>query len=165
MLVELGLVEQRYRAVCEVLDGATVTAGARRNGVARGLIEPTKCRRRRSDYKRWERSRSMEEWAAHVGELVDTAADVVVRELPRDAPRIDLRRHQAVVADLAVHPGLAGRLAPHRRGTLSRPPRTVRRRPLTRAFQATLPSTSGTSAKRTVTLSGLVDTWISEWSS
>jgi transposase InsO family protein len=142
MLVELGLVEQRYKAVCEVLDGATVTDVARRNGVARQtvhtwlrryanhglagladkeskpqscphqmgpaiearvvemrrshaawgprtirthlahegvsplpgrssiyralvrhrLIEPTKRKRARSDYKRWERSRSMELW-------------------------------------------------------------------------------------------------------
>ena len=142
MLVELGLVEQRYRAVCEVLDGATVTDVARRNGVARqtvhdwlrayanggmaglvdrsskphscphqmppavearvvelrranpgwgprtilhrlgregvhplpgrsavhralirhGLIQPSTRRRRRSDYKRWERGRSMELW-------------------------------------------------------------------------------------------------------
>ena len=35
MLVELGLVEQRYGAVCEVLDGATVVDMARRNGVPR----------------------------------------------------------------------------------------------------------------------------------
>ncbi len=36
MLVELGVVEQRYQAVLEVLnDGATVTDVARRNGVAR----------------------------------------------------------------------------------------------------------------------------------
>ncbi len=142
MLVELGLVEQRYKAVCEVLDGATVIDVARRNGVARqtvhewlrryasgglagladrsskpascphqmapevearivelrranpgwgprtilhrlgpegvdplpgrssvhralvrhGLIDPTKRRRPRADYKRWERSRSMELW-------------------------------------------------------------------------------------------------------
>lgn len=146
MLVELGLVEQRYRAVCEVLDGATVTDVAKRNGVARqtvhdwlrayanggmaalvdrsskpqscphqmspaiearivelrranpgwgprtilhrlgregfdplpgrssvhrallrhGLIEPGKRRRRRSDYKRWERGRSMELWQMDV---------------------------------------------------------------------------------------------------
>ena len=39
MLVELGLVEQRYRAVLEVLnDGATVTDVARRNGVARQTV-------------------------------------------------------------------------------------------------------------------------------
>jgi len=142
MLVELGLVEQRYKAVCEVLDGATVTDVAKRNGVARQtvhtwlrryanqglaglvdknstpetcphqmspvvearvvemrrahpgwgprtirtnldregvsplpgrssiyralvrhrLIEPTKRKRRREDYKRWERSRAMELW-------------------------------------------------------------------------------------------------------
>ncbi len=142
MLVELGLVEQRYKAVCEVLDGATVLDVAQRNGVARqtvhawlrryangglaaladksskpetcphqmpatvearvlemrrthprwgprtigthlaregvspvpgrtsiyralvrhGLIDPTKRKRSRTDYKRWERSRSMELW-------------------------------------------------------------------------------------------------------
>lgn len=143
MLVELGLVEQRYRAVLEVLnDGATVTDVARRYGVVRqtvhswlrkyaahglagladassrpascphqmspevealivewrrthptwgprtivsrlarqgteplpgrssvyralirhGLIDPKRRRRRRSDYKRWERARAMELW-------------------------------------------------------------------------------------------------------
>ncbi len=39
MLVELGLVEQRYGAVLEVLnDGATVTDVARRHGVARQTV-------------------------------------------------------------------------------------------------------------------------------
>jgi transposase InsO family protein len=144
--VELGLVEQRYAAVREVLEGASVTDVARRNGVARqtvhewlrkyatggmaalvdrsskplscvhqmppviearivelrrahpgwgprtllhelaregvdplpgrssvhrallrhGLIEPGRRRRRRSDYKRWERSRSMALWQMDV---------------------------------------------------------------------------------------------------
>lgn len=142
MLVELGLVEQRYRAVMEVLDGASVTEVALRNGVVRqtvhdwlrryanhglagladrsskpdscphqmpptvearivelrrahpawgqrtilfhlakegveprpalssiyrclvrhGLVEPAKRKRRREDYKRWERSRAMQLW-------------------------------------------------------------------------------------------------------
>lgn len=142
MLVELGLVEQRHRAVLEVLDGASVVEVARRYGVSRqsvhawlrryasrglaglvdrsprpdgcphqmpveveamvvemrvahpgwgprtigsrlaaagveplpgrssiyralvrhGLIEVARRRRRREDYKRWERSRSMELW-------------------------------------------------------------------------------------------------------
>jgi transposase InsO family protein len=147
VLVELGLVEQRYRAVLEVLnDGATVTDVARRYGVVRQtvhtwlreyanhglagladgssrpascphqmapeveamivewrrahptwgprtlvshlarqqvdpvpsrssvhralvrhqLIDPTRRRRRRSDYKRWERSRAMELWQMDV---------------------------------------------------------------------------------------------------
>ena len=147
MLVELGLVEQRYQAVLEVLnDGATVTDVARRFGVARqtvhdwlrvyasdglagladrssrpescphqmsaavearvvefrrahpgwgprtianqlrragvdplpgrssiyrclirhGLIDRQRRRRRRSDYKRWERSRAMELWQMDV---------------------------------------------------------------------------------------------------
>ena len=35
MLVELGVAEQRYPAVLEVLDGAPVTAVARRFGVSR----------------------------------------------------------------------------------------------------------------------------------
>ena len=39
MLVELGLVDQRYQAVLEVLvDGATVTDVARRYGVARQTV-------------------------------------------------------------------------------------------------------------------------------
>ena len=39
MLVELGVVEQRYQAVLEVLnDGATVTDVARRCGVARQTV-------------------------------------------------------------------------------------------------------------------------------
>ena len=146
MLVELGVVEQRYAAVREVLKGATVVDVARRSGVARqtvhewlrkyatggmaalvdrsskparcahqmapavearvvelrrahpgwgprtilhrlasedvdplpgrssvhralvrhGLIEPGKRRRKREDYKRWERSRSMELWQMDV---------------------------------------------------------------------------------------------------
>jgi transposase-like protein len=39
VLVELGVVEQRYRAVLEVLDdGANVTEVARRYGVARQTV-------------------------------------------------------------------------------------------------------------------------------
>ena len=88
MLVELRLVEQRYQAVLEVLnDSATVTDVARRYGVARqilywlahdgvvslpgrtsvdrcltrhGLITAAPRRRKRSDYRRWERSAAME---------------------------------------------------------------------------------------------------------
>ena len=146
MLVELGLVEQRYSAVVEVLEGASVVDVARRNGVARqtvhawllkyaaggmaglvdrssrpagcahqmpavvearvvelrrahpgwgprtildrlvregvdplpgrssvhrallrhGLIEVGKRRRRREDYRRWERARAMELWQMDV---------------------------------------------------------------------------------------------------
>ena len=151
MLVELGLVEQRYKAVSEVFEGATVVDVARRNGVSRqtvhdwlrhyashgmagladksskpmscphqmppmvearvvelrrahpgwgprsianqlrrdgldplpgrtsiyralvrhGLIDPTPRRRRRSDYKRWERSRAMELWQMDVVGRID----------------------------------------------------------------------------------------------
>jgi transposase InsO family protein len=146
VLVELNLVEQRYKAVLEVLDGASVTDVARRNGVSRQtvhawlrryanqglgsladkskkpehcphqmapeteakvlelrrahagwgprtilgrlrdagveplpsrsaiyralvrhkLIDPQKRKRQRSDYKRWERTRSMELWQMDV---------------------------------------------------------------------------------------------------
>ena len=38
MLVELRVAEQRYRAVCEVLDGASVTEVARRFGVSRQSV-------------------------------------------------------------------------------------------------------------------------------
>ena len=142
MLVELRLVEQRHKAVLEVLAGATITDVAQRNGVTRqtlhrwlrryaflglagltdqpsrpatcphqmspetevrllelreehpgwgprslrhqlqkeevfplpgrssiyrclvrhGLIDPTKRKRKREDYRRWERTRSMELW-------------------------------------------------------------------------------------------------------
>jgi len=40
MLVELGLVEQRYKAVCEVLDGTTVTDVAQPNGVTATNVIP-----------------------------------------------------------------------------------------------------------------------------
>jgi transposase InsO family protein len=146
VLVELGVVEQRYQAVLEVLGGASVTDVARRYGVARqtvhgwlrryatdglaglvdrsskpdscphqtpveiearivemrrahpgwgprtigyhlerdgvaqvpsrssiyrtlirhGLIDPQQRRKRRSDYKRWERARAMELWQMDV---------------------------------------------------------------------------------------------------
>jgi transposase len=146
VLVELGVVEQRYKAVQEVLEGATVTDVARRNGVVRqtvhgwlrryanegmaglvngssrparcphqmppeveaqvlemrrhnpdwgprrivwqlrragvtpvpgrssvyralvrhGMVVPNKRARRRSDYKRWERTRPMELWQMDV---------------------------------------------------------------------------------------------------
>ena len=147
MLVELNVVEQRYRAVLDVLEGASVIEVARRNGVTRqtvhewlrryagegglgaladrssrpascphqmpaevearvvamrrahpawgpdrirwqlardgvevlpgrssvyralvrhGLVEAKKRRRRREDYRRWERSRSMELWQMDV---------------------------------------------------------------------------------------------------
>jgi transposase-like protein len=38
VLVELGVVEQRYRAVLEVFDGASVVEVARRNGVTRQTV-------------------------------------------------------------------------------------------------------------------------------
>ncbi len=38
MLVELGLVEQRHKAVLEVLAGATVSDVAMRNGVTRQTV-------------------------------------------------------------------------------------------------------------------------------
>jgi transposase InsO family protein len=147
VLVELGVVEQRHRAVLEVLDGASVVEVARRNGVTRqtvhewlrryasdgglggladrssrpascphqmsahleatvvamrrahpawgpdrirwqlgrdgiepvpgrssiyralvrhGLVEANRRKRRREDYRRWERSRSMELWQMDV---------------------------------------------------------------------------------------------------
>jgi transposase len=44
VLVELGLLEQRHKAVLEVLNGATVTDVARRSGVARQTVH---------DWLRW----------------------------------------------------------------------------------------------------------------
>ena len=43
MLVELGVVEQRYPAVLEVLSGVTVTDVARRYGVARQTVHKPGC--------------------------------------------------------------------------------------------------------------------------
>jgi len=159
MLVELKLVEQRYRAVIDVLDGMNVTDVARRNGVSRQsvhswlrryasggmaaladksskpescphqmaplvearvvalrrehprwgprtirtqlakegfdplpgrssiyrtlvrhhLIEPTKRKRARADYKRWERSRSMELWQMDVVGRIHLSAGTEVK--------------------------------------------------------------------------------------
>jgi len=161
VLVELGLVEQRYQAVLEVLNnGATVTDVARRNGVARqtvhewlrkyaahglaglvdgsakplscphqmsavvearvvalrtehpgwgprtiehrlraegvavvpglssiyrclvrhGLITPQARRRKRADYKRWERSRAMELWQMDIvgGVRIDDGSEAKI---------------------------------------------------------------------------------------
>ena len=70
VLVELGVVEQRYRAVLEVLeDGVTPLPG--RSAVYRalirhGLIVPGRRKRRRADYRRWERSRAMQLWQMDV---------------------------------------------------------------------------------------------------
>jgi transposase len=44
VLVELRLVEQRYKAVLEVLEGAQVTDVARRDGVARRTVHDWLCR-------------------------------------------------------------------------------------------------------------------------
>src|SRR4051794_10294739 len=160
MLVELGVVEQRYRAVLEVLDGLSVTDVARRYGVSRqtvhswlrryaadgglanladrpsrphacphqmsaqveakvlairdlspawgpsriryqleregvapvpgrsgvyralvrnGRIDPVRRRRRRGDYRRWERSRAMQLWQMDVMGGVRLADGVEVK--------------------------------------------------------------------------------------
>ena len=160
MLVELGVVEQRYRAVLEVLEeGASVTEVARRHGVARqtvhewlaryaaggmtgladrssrpascphqmpavveariigmrrdhpgwgpsrivweleragvtplpgrsavyralirhGLVDPKKRKRRREDYRRWERGRAMQLWQMDVMGRVHLAGGVEVK--------------------------------------------------------------------------------------
>jgi hypothetical protein len=55
MLVELRLVEQPYQAVAEVLEGASVE----RCLVRHGLVTVRARKRRREDYRRWERSQSI----------------------------------------------------------------------------------------------------------
>ena len=58
MLVELGLVEQRYQAVLEVInDGATVTDVARRHGVARQTVHVWLRRTRRTGWPGWSTAR------------------------------------------------------------------------------------------------------------
>jgi hypothetical protein len=213
VLVELGVVEQRYAAVREVLEGASVVDVARRNGVARqtvhewlrkyatggmaalvdrsskparcahqmapavearvvelrrahpgwgprtilhrlategvdplpgrslvhravvrhGLIEPGKRRRKREDYKRWERSRSMELWQMdvvgliHLGDGTEVSAIAGIDDHSRFCvyPRLVARATARPVCDaLALghaHPRGAGP-DPHRqRQGLHRP--------------------------------------------
>ena len=52
VLVELGVVEQRYQAVRDVLEGESVTDVARRNGVARQTVH-TWLRRYAASWSRW----------------------------------------------------------------------------------------------------------------
>jgi hypothetical protein len=61
VLVELGVVEQRYRAVLEVLG------------------EGKKRKRRREDYRRWERGRAMELWQMDVMGRVYLASGLEVK--------------------------------------------------------------------------------------
>lgn len=84
MLVELGLVEQRFRAVSEVLDGATVVDVARRNGVTRQTVH------------RWLRA-----YAAHgMTDLVDRSAK------PQSCPHQMPPAVEARVVELRrAHPG------------------------------------------------------------
>jgi transposase-like protein len=190
MLVELGLVEQRYQAVLEVLnDGAAVTDVARRHGVARqtvhdwlrkyaangiggladrssrplscphqmpavvearvvalrrehpgwgprtilfwlerdgvdplpgrssverclvrhGLVIPQARRRKRSDYKRWERSRAMELWQMDIVggvRLVDGGEAKIVSGIDDHSRFVPCAR---VVARATAGPGRGGR--------------------------------------------------------
>ena len=54
MLAELGVVEQRYRAVLEVLEeGASVTEVARRHGVARQTVHEWLARYAKGAWAGW----------------------------------------------------------------------------------------------------------------
>src|SRR6266568_5530293 len=67
MLWELSVAEQRYRAVLEVGIGVQVTrSSVYRTLVRNGLVEPKSRRRRRKDYRRWERAAAMELWQLDV---------------------------------------------------------------------------------------------------
>src|SRR6266571_2056153 len=87
MLVELSVMEQRYHAVMEVVSGAPVSDVARRYGVSRQavhgwlvryerdglaglarhcLVPARKRKRRREDYKRWQREEPMQLWQIDV---------------------------------------------------------------------------------------------------
>jgi len=96
MLVELGLVEQRYQAVLEVInDGATVTDVARRNGVARQTVHV------------W-----LRRYAAHgLAGLVDAASKPL--SCPHQmAPLVEAR----IVELRREHPGWGPRTILHRLG-------------------------------------------------
>ncbi len=92
MLVELGLVEQRYRAVLEVLnDGARVTEVARRYGVVRQTVHV------------WLRRYAAGGLgsAVHVARRGAHANEVDVRMCERDQP---LERVVGVRSDVGVDP-------------------------------------------------------------
>jgi transposase InsO family protein len=96
VLVELGLVEQRYQAVLEVInDGATVTDVARRNGVARQTVHG------------W-----LRRYAAHgLAGLVDGASKPL--SCPHQmAPVVEAR----IVELRREHPGWGPRTIVHRLG-------------------------------------------------
>ena len=96
MLVELGLVEQRYQAVLEVLnDGATVTDVARRNGVARQTVHE------------W-----LRKYAAH-----GLAGLVGVSSRPASCPHQMCPEVEAAIVELRrEHPGWGPRTLAHRLG-------------------------------------------------
>ena len=93
MLMELGLVEQRYKAVCEVLDGATVVDVARRNGVVRQTVHE------------W-----LRRYAAHgLAGLVDTSSK------PQSCPHQMAPAVEARILELRrEHPGWGPRTIAHR---------------------------------------------------
>src|SRR6478752_2335429 len=93
VLVELGLVEQRYQAVLEVLnDGATVTDVARRNGVARQTVHE------------W-----LRRYAAHgLAGLVDASSR------PQSCPHQMTAVIEARIVELrSLHPGWGPRTLEH----------------------------------------------------
>jgi transposase InsO family protein len=96
VLVELGVVEQRYQAVLEVInDGATATDVARRNGVARQTVHV------------W-----LRKYAAHgLAGLVDAAAKPL--SCPHQMPAVIEAR---IVALRREHPGWGPRTIGHRLG-------------------------------------------------
>jgi len=96
VLVELGVVEQRYQAVLEVInDGATVTDVARRNGVARQTVHV------------W-----LRKYAAHgLAGLVDASAKPL--SCPHQMPPVVEAR---IVALRREHPGWGPRTIGHRLG-------------------------------------------------
>jgi transposase InsO family protein len=96
MLVELGLVEQRYAAVLEVLhDGATVTDVARRNGVSRQAVHE------------W-----LRKYASHgLAGLVDHSSKP--QSCPHQMPAVV----EARIVELRLeHPGWGPRTIEHRLG-------------------------------------------------
>ena len=94
MLVELGLVEQRYAAVKDVLDnGASVTDVARRNGVSRSAVHE------------W-----LTKYAAHgLAGLVDKTSK------PNSCPhQMDVLVEARIVELRREHPGWGPRTLEHR---------------------------------------------------
>lgn len=110
MLVELGLVEQRYKAVSEVFDGATVTEVATRYGVTRQTVHSWLRRYANGGLGALADKSSRPDRCPH---QMSAATEAHIVELRRSHPRWGPRRILAQLRTERVNP-LPGRSSVHR---------------------------------------------------